>query len=124
MSLPAGGQDISVTADVAITAAYIGKVTTTGVLTADIADSNEAADGVYQADADSGAQASLRISGMTYVIVADATGAVGARMKSDSSGKATLANADTDEVIVTLMKASTAANQIVPALITKFTLAG
>ena len=119
MSLPAGGQDISVTADVAITAAYIGKVTTTGDLTADIAGDNETADGVYQLDADSGAQASLRTSGYTYVIVVDATASVGDFMKSDSSGKATVCNTDGDHTIVKLMKAVTAGNQIVRAEICK-----
>ena len=121
MSLPGTGQDVSATASGATVAFTIAKQTT-AEMTAIEANAGEQGWGVFQEAVADGKQVQTRISGITYVIVVDATADAGARMKSDNSGYATLADTDKDEVVVTLLKPVTATLQIVPAEITKFTL--
>lgn len=63
-----------------------------------------------------GEAASIAISGVTYV-QSGAAIAAGAPLKSDANGRAVTATAGTDRAIAVALAASTAADQLVPALI-------
>ncbi len=86
------------------------------------ANAGEAGWGVAQEGVTTGKQFAIKTRGYTYVQVVDASANAGARMKSDNDGKATAASSNNDEIVITLLKPVTSANQIVAAEITKFTL--
>lgn len=58
----------------------------------------------------------------SYILVADASAAVGAKLKSDANGKGTAASATADYVGATLKEAVTAAGDIVEATIERYFL--
>jgi len=122
MSLPAGGVDVAMTAGEAMTTAFVNVTRDTGTRKVKLAGAGEKVFGILQAAVASGEEATIRTSGFSYNVIADATSSIDDYLASDASAKGTVTTTDLAEVYAQVVDATTAADNITVVEIKKFTL--